>query len=77
MIDKVRQIIATELSLDESEITADMSISEDLCIDSLELVDLAMAFEDEFDITVSDDELATLKTVRDVASYISELTDEY
>ena len=77
MIEKVRQIIAAELSLDESEVSPDMTIADDLGIDSLDLVDLAMAFEDEFDIQVSDDELASLKTVRDVASYISELTDEY
>ena len=77
MMEKIRQIIADALSLDESEVTPDMSISEDLGIDSLDLVDLAMALEDEFDIMVSDDELATLKTVRDIAAYVSELTDEY
>lgn len=75
MIEKIRQLIATELSLDESEVTPDMSIDDDLGIDSLDLVDLAMALEDEFDIQVSDDELATLKTVRDIASYIGELID--
>ena len=77
MIDKIIQILADAVSLDESEITPDMSISEDLGIDSLDLVDIAMALEDEFDIMVSDDELASLKTVRDIVSYISELTDEY
>lgn len=77
MIDKIMQILADATSIDYSEITPDMSISEDLGIDSLDLVDIAMALEDEFDIMVSDDELASLKTVHDIASYISELTDEY
>lgn len=66
MEEKVRQIIAEQLGVDVSEVTLEKSLTEDLGADSLDLVDLVMAFEDEFGVKINDQDLSKIKTVRDV-----------
>ena len=70
MFEQIKSIIATKLSIDESIITLDSNLAEDLASDSLELVELIMTFEEEFDIAVSDEELENIKTVQDIVEYI-------
>ena len=70
MFEKVKAIIAKELNIDESKITLESSLSEDLGADSLDLVELLMTLEDEFNVTVSDDEAIKLKTVEDIVKII-------
>lgn len=62
----MRQIIAEQLGVDVSEVTLEKSLTEDLGADSLDLVDLVMAFEDEFGVKINDQDLSKIKTVRDV-----------
>ena len=71
MLEKVKEIVASQLRLEASEIADDASIVEDLGADSLDLVDIVMAFESEFDTEVSEDDLPELRTIRDLADYIS------
>ena len=71
MLEKVKEIVASQLRLEASEIADDASIVEDLGADSLDLVDIVMAFENEFDTEVSEDDLPELRTIRDLADYIS------
>ncbi len=70
MFEKIRKIIASELMIEESEITLSSSIKDDLGADSLSLVDLVMALEDEFGLEIPDESLDSVKTVEDVVKYI-------
>ena len=70
VFEKVRDILADQLDLEEDSITMDSSFIEDLGTDSLDLVDLVMSLEDEFGLEVPDDAIETMKTVGDVVRYI-------
>lgn len=70
MIDKIKEIVARELMVDEADITLETDILNDLGADSLSVVDLAMALEDEFEIEMPDEELENIKTVGDIVNYI-------
>lgn len=70
--DKVVRIIAENLDLDESAISSDSVITDDLGADSLDVVDLVMSFEDEFGIEIPDDAVETIRTVGDIAKYIED-----
>ena len=70
MFEKIRKIIASELMIEESEITLSSNIKDDLGADSLSLVDLVMALEDEFGLEIPDDSLDSVRTVEDVVKYI-------
>lgn len=75
VFDKVAEILAEQLDADKEDITADTRIAEDLNADSLDVVELLMAIEDEFEITIPDEEIENLKTVGDVADYIQSNID--
>lgn len=62
----VKSIIAEQLGVSEDEITEESNLVEDLEADSLDIVELVMAFEDEFGVKVPDDELENVKTVGDI-----------
>lgn len=62
--------IATEHLQPEGVITPDSKFAEDLGADSLDVVDLVMAIEEEFNITITDDEIAKLVTVQDVITHV-------
>jgi acyl carrier protein len=68
--DKVKKIIAEQLGVDEAEVTVEASITDDLGADSLDLVELVMAFETEFNIDIPDEEAEKIKTVGDAVSKI-------
>ena len=69
---KVKQIIAEQLGVDETEIKSDSSFIDDLGADSLDTVELVMAFEEEFGIEIPDDEAEKITSVQDAVSYIEE-----
>ena len=68
MFEKIRDIIAGQLGADD--ITEDTNIMEDLGADSLDVVEIAMAIEEECGVSIPDEDLPTLKTVRDVVEYV-------
>jgi len=70
--DRLKKIIAKELSVNEDEVTPEASFIDDLNADSLDLVELIMALEEEFNVKISDDEADKIKTVRDAMDYIQE-----
>ncbi|NLM34891.1 MAG: acyl carrier protein [Clostridiales bacterium] len=76
IFEKVREIIADKLSLDEDEIKMESSFVDDLGADSLDLVELVMALEDEFDLEIPDEEVEKVTTVGDVVEYIKSHSDE-
>ena len=63
VFEKVKGLFVEDLGIDESKVTMDAKLEEDLEIDSLVIVEVVMAFEDEFDIEIDDEELADVSTV--------------
>ena len=74
--DKVKSIIVEQLGVDEEEVTPDASFVEDLGADSLDTVELVMAFEEEFGVEIPDDEAEKIRTVGDATSYLTEHVKE-
>ena len=68
---KVKKIVADHLGIEESKVTPSSKFIEDLGADSLDTVELVMAFEEKFDIEISDDAAETITTVQDAIDYIS------
>jgi acyl carrier protein len=73
IFEKVRDIIAEQLGIDPEEITMESSFIDDLGADSLDIVELIMALEEEFDIEIPDEDAEKIKTVGDVVEYLSNL----
>lgn len=71
IFEKVRTLVAEKLGVDEDEIELESNLEEDLGADSLDLVDLTMAIEDEFGVRVEDEELENIKTVEDIVKKLS------
>jgi len=63
VFEKVKVLFVEDLGIDESKVTMEAKLEEDLEIDSLGIVEVVMAFEDEFEIEIDDDELADVSTV--------------
>ena len=68
--DKVKAIVVEQLGVDEAEVTIDSTFIDDLGADSLDIVELIMAFEEEFNVEIPDDVAEKIKTVRDTVEYI-------
>ena len=68
--DKVKQIIIEQLNVEDAEVTPNASFVDDLGADSLDRVELIMAFEEAFDLEIPDEEAEKIKTVQDAVSYI-------
>jgi acyl carrier protein len=68
---KVKGIIAEQLGVGEDEIKATSSFIEDLGADSLDIVELVMAMEEEFEVEIPDEEAENIKTVQDAVNYIN------
>ncbi len=68
--ERVKSIIVEQLGVDAEEVTAEASFVEDLGADSLDTVELIMAFEEEFGVEISDDEAEKIRKVKDAVSYI-------
>lgn len=69
--EKIKEIICEQLSVEKSEVTADASFVETLNSDSLDVVELIMAFEEEFNIEIPDDEAEKIRTVGDAITYVT------
>jgi len=70
--EKVKEIIIEQLDITEEECVPDAAFIDDLGADSLDIVELIMAMEDHFGLEISDDDLAKIRTVRDITDYIKE-----
>ncbi len=75
IFEKVKNIIVDQLDVDEEKVTMNANIQDDLGADSLDIVDLVMSFEDEFDLEIPDDQVENIKTVGDVVKYIEDKTE--
>ena len=70
VLEKVKAILADQFDAEEDSITAETTIQDDLGADSLDVVDLLMTIEDEFEVEIPDEEIENIKTVGSLVSYI-------
>ncbi len=70
MFEKVKELLVSELQINESDITLDAELSADLGINSIELADLVLICEEKFDLTIEDEDLHSFITVGDVVNYL-------
>ena len=70
VFEKIKEIMAEQLDADPEEMTMDTKIAEDLEADSLDVVELLMSIEDEFEVEIPDEEIENIKTVGSLVSYI-------
>lgn len=70
MFEKVRELVAAQLGIDEAVIKPESNFKEDLKADSLDLFELVMSLEDECSVTITSEELEKILTVQDVVDYI-------
>jgi acyl carrier protein len=72
VLEKVAAILSAQFEVDADTITMDTDFVEDLNADSLDVVDMLMSLEDEFDVEIPDEEIENIHTVGDLVSYIEE-----
>ncbi len=70
MLDRIVEIIKEQLNIDDIDITEDTSFKDDLGVDSLDLLELVMAFEEEYSVELDPEELEGIQTVGDVVEFI-------
>jgi len=76
MLDRVIDIIREQLNLDDVDINEETSFKDDLGVDSLDLLELVMAFEEEYSIELDPEELEGIQTVGDIVEFIKKYTDQ-
>ena len=72
VLEKVTSIVVDQLDVDEEKVAMEASISDDLGADSLDVVDLVMSLEEEFNIEIPDEEVENIKTVGDIVKYVED-----
>jgi len=70
MLDKIKEVVVDQLGVDAEQVTLTANFVDDLGADSLDTVELIMAFEEEFDVEIPDTDAEKIKTVQDVINYI-------
>ena len=72
IFEKVKEILIDQLDAEDEKVTMEASIVDDLGADSLDLVDLVMSLEEEFDVEIPDEQVENVKTVGDIVKYIED-----
>ena len=75
VFEKIKQMLADQLDANVEDMTMETKIGEDLGADSLDVVELLMAIEEEFDVEIPDEDIESLKTIGDVVEYIQNKID--
>lgn len=73
IFEKIKELVADQLGIDEDEVTPETSFIDDLGADSLDIVELIMALEEEFDTEIPDEDAEKIKTVQDALDYIKKM----
>lgn len=73
MFEQLKDIISQELNIQKDKIKLESRLSEDLGLDSIDAVELIMKLEEDYNISISDDEIKNVKTVRELVDYVNKL----
>ena len=76
IFEQVKKILCDQLDLDDEQVTEDSEVIDDLGADSLDIVDLVMTLEEEFDTQIPDEDIENLRTVGDIVKYIEDRVAE-
>lgn len=76
VLGKIKEIVAVQFNVDEDELDKETSFKDTLNADSLDLVELVMALEDEFDLEVEDEGVESIKTISDAVEFITKALEE-
>lgn len=74
--ERVKNLVITQLGVDPAKVTSDSSFIDDLGADSLDTVELVMAFEEEFDVEIPDEDAQKMRTVHDAVDYLKDKVSE-
>jgi len=72
VFEKLKEVVVDKLGVDESEVTMEANFKDDLGADSLDLFEVVMGMEEEFEISISNDDIEKIATIKDAVDYISE-----
>lgn len=72
VLEKVKMILSSQFDVEEDSITPETNIADDLGADSLDVVDMLMSLEDEFDVEIPDEEIERIRSVGELVAYIEE-----
>lgn len=75
IFDKIKEIVIEQLGVEEDVVTPEANIQDDLGADSLDIVDLIQTIEDEYDLSIPDEAVESIKTVGDIVAYVEKNTD--
>ncbi|WP_296628760.1 acyl carrier protein [uncultured Negativibacillus sp.] len=76
IFEQVKKILCDQLDLDEEQVTEESEVIDDLGADSLDIVDLVMTLEEEFDTEIPDEDIENLRTVGDIVKYVEDRATE-
>ena len=76
IFEQIKKILCDQLDLDEEQVTEDSEVIDDLGADSLDIVDLVMPLEEEFDTEIPDEDIENLRTVGDIVKYVEDRAAE-
>ncbi|MEE1393201.1 MAG: acyl carrier protein [Negativibacillus sp.] len=76
IFEQIKKILCDQLDLDEEQVTEDSEVIDDLGADSLDIVDLVMTLEEEFDTEIPDEDIENLRTVGDIVKYVEDRAAE-
>jgi acyl carrier protein len=76
LVERVTNLVITQLGVDAAKVASDSSFIDDLGADSLDTVELVMAFEEEFDIEIPDEDAQKMRTVKDAVDYLADKVSE-
>lgn len=76
IFEQIKKILCDQLDLDDEQVTEDSEVIDDLGADSLDIVDLVMTLEEEFDTEIPDEDIENLRTVGDIVKYIEDRVAE-
>ena len=76
ILEKVKKVIANQLSMEVDEINVESTFSEDLGVDSLEIFEIVMSLEEEFEIEIPNEDIENIKTIQDIVNYVKSKVEE-
>lgn len=76
ILEKVKKVIANQLSMEVEEINVESTFSDDLGVDSLEIFEIVMSLEEEFEIEIPNEDIENIKTIQDIVNYVKSKVEE-